>query len=70
MDRIRLIKHSWLESGGVYGYRKIYHDLQESGDRCGRHRVARLMRLEGLRPDIDVALESTVANLRWPLQTY
>ncbi len=44
-----LIKHSWLESGGVYGYRKIHDDLREVGEDCGRHRVARLMRLEGLR---------------------
>jgi len=44
-----LIKHSWLESGGVYGYRKIHDDLREVGGDCGRHRVARLMRLEGLR---------------------
>ena len=44
-----LIKHSWLESGGVYGYRKIHDDLSEVGEDCGRHRVARLMRLEGLR---------------------
>lgn len=44
-----LIKHSWLESGGVYGYRKIHDDLREIGEDCGRHRVARLMRFEGLR---------------------
>lgn len=44
-----LIKHSWLESGGVYVYRKIHDDLREVGEDCGRHRVARLMRLEGLR---------------------
>ncbi|MEF0660162.1 IS3 family transposase [Pseudomonas aeruginosa] len=44
-----LIKHAWLESGGVYGYRKIHDDLREVGEVCGRHRVARLMRLEGLR---------------------
>ncbi|UUY07068.1 IS3 family transposase [Pseudomonas sp. J452] len=44
-----LIKHSWLESGGVYGYRKIHDDLRELGEQCGRHRVARLMRQEGLR---------------------
>ena len=44
-----LIKHSWLESGGVYGYRKIHDDLRELGESCGRHRVARLMRREGLR---------------------
>ena len=44
-----LIKHAWLESGGVYGYRKIHDDLRELGESCGRHRVARLMRGEGLR---------------------
>ncbi|MBN0440974.1 IS3 family transposase [Pseudomonas aeruginosa] len=44
-----LIKHAWLESGGVYGYRKIHDDLRELGESCGRHRVARLMRREGLR---------------------
>lgn len=44
-----LIKHSWLESGGVYGYRKNHDDLREVGENCGRHRVARLMHLEGLR---------------------
>ena len=27
-----LIKHPWLESGGVYGYRKITHDLSDLGE--------------------------------------
>jgi putative transposase len=44
-----LIKQSWLESGAVYGYRKIHWDLRELGERCGKHRVARLMKHEGLR---------------------
>ena len=44
-----LIKHSWLESGCVYGYRKVYDDLRELGEPCGRNRVARLMRQQGLR---------------------
>jgi putative transposase len=38
-----------VESGGVYGYRKVYDDLQELGERCGKHRIARLMRREGPR---------------------
>ncbi|NVZ41538.1 IS3 family transposase [Pseudomonas sp. 21615526] len=46
-----LIKHSWLESGGVYGYRKIHDDLREVGEDCGRHRVARLMRLDVVEPN-------------------
>ena len=42
------IKQSWLESGGVYGYRKVHDDMRELGERCGHNRVARLMRAEGL----------------------
>ncbi len=44
-----LIKQSWLESGSIYGYRKITDDLRDLGERCGKHRVYRLMKLEGLR---------------------
>lgn len=48
-----LIKHPWLESGGVNGYRKIHDDLREVAEDCGRLRVARLRRLEGLRSQTD-----------------
>ena len=52
-DRLRgLIKHAWLESGTIYGYRKITRDLRESGERCSRHRVRRLMKAEGIRAEI------------------
>jgi putative transposase len=44
-----LIKQSWLESGAVYGYRKITHDLRDLGESCGKHRVARLMRQSSLK---------------------
>lgn len=44
-----LIKQFWLESGGVYGYRKITDDLRDLGEPCGKNRVYRLMRAEGLR---------------------
>lgn len=44
-----LVKQAWLESGTVYGYRKICADLRDLGETCSRHRVARLMRAEGLR---------------------
>lgn len=47
-----LIKQAWLESGCVYGYRKIHADLRELGEACGRNRVARLMRLEGLKAQV------------------
>ena len=58
-----LIKHSWLESGGVYGYRKIHDDLREVGEACGRHRVA-------LRLDTADAQGNTEASQRWPHPTY
>jgi putative transposase len=44
-----LIKQSWLESGAVYGYRKVCADLRDLGESCSRHRVARLMRGEELQ---------------------
>jgi putative transposase len=43
------IKHAWLESGSVYGYRKVTDDLRELGESCGKHRVYRLMKQEKLR---------------------
>lgn len=38
------IKQFWLESGCVYGYRKIYKDLLAVGEQCGKNRVHRIMR--------------------------
>mgnify|MGYP006082725773 CR=1 FL=1 len=43
------IKQSWLESGGVYGYRKIYDDIQSAGEACGKNRIYRLAKSEGLQ---------------------
>jgi putative transposase len=47
-----LIKHSWLESGCVYGYRKVHRDLRDLGETCSLHKVARLMRYEGLQAQV------------------
>lgn len=47
-----LIKQSWLESGTVYGYRKVTQDLRDLGERCSKNRVARLMHGEGLRAQV------------------
>ena len=44
-----LIKQFWLESGGVYGYRKIHYDLKDIGEGCGINRVHRLMKTNGLK---------------------
>lgn len=47
-----LIKQFWLESGAVYGYRKIHTDLRECGEWCGPNRVYRLMRFAGLQAQV------------------
>jgi putative transposase len=47
-----LIKQFWLESGCIYGYRKIYKDLRELGESCGKNRVARLMKQADLKAQV------------------
>ena len=47
-----LIKQSWLESGCVYGYRKVHHDLMSLGEACAPNTVAKLMRKAGLKAQI------------------
>ena len=47
-----LIKQSWLESGRVYGSRKVHHDLLSLGEACAENTVARLMQAEGLRAQV------------------
>ncbi|MDH5295761.1 MAG: IS3 family transposase [Nitrospirota bacterium] len=37
------------ESDGSYGSPKIWQRLRQQGEGCGKHRMARLMRQEGLR---------------------
>jgi len=44
-----LLRQAWLESGGAYGYRKLTRDMRDLGERCGKHRVACLLKGEGLR---------------------
>lgn len=46
------IKHFWLESGCVYGYRKIHLDLRDSGQQCGVNRVWRLMKRVGIKAQV------------------
>jgi putative transposase len=46
------IKQCWLESGAVYGYRKIHDDLRSLGITCGQQRIRRLMKAEGLRSQV------------------
>jgi len=49
-QRLRVaIRAIHTESDARYGAPKIYEELRAQGQRCGRHRVARLMREEQLR---------------------
>lgn len=43
------IKQSSLESGRLYGYRKMTADLRGLGETCDKRRVYRLIRKEGLK---------------------
>ena len=47
-----LIKQSWLESGCVYGYRKVHDDMMDLNETCSKSRVYRLMRHEGLKAQV------------------
>ena len=49
-DRLlALIKTSFEASGGAYGSPRVFLDLREEGERCGRHRVARIMRAHRIK---------------------
>ena len=43
------IRTSFEQSDRTYGSPRVWRDLHAWGYRCGRHRVARLMRAEGLQ---------------------
>jgi transposase InsO family protein len=45
-----LIRQSFAQSRRTYGSPRVQLDLRESGQRCGKNRIARLMRESGLRP--------------------
>jgi transposase InsO family protein len=45
----KAIREVHRESRGTYGSPRVYEALQQVGTPCGKHRVARIMREEGLR---------------------
>lgn len=47
-----LMKQSWLESGCVYGYRKIHDDLCDLGEHCGKGRVERLAHQHDIKAQV------------------
>lgn len=46
---LRLIRASYTASHGIYGAPRVFLDLREAGETCSKHRVERLMRINGLR---------------------
>ena len=47
-----LLKEAWVESGKVYGQRKLHDDLLDQGESACLNRVARLTRLAGITAQI------------------
>jgi putative transposase len=45
---LRLIRASFTASHGIYGAPRVFLDLRERDETCSKHRVARLMRENGL----------------------
>jgi putative transposase len=43
------IRQAHKASDGSYGSPRIFLDLREEGEMCGRHKIARLMRIHGIR---------------------
>lgn len=46
---VKVIRNSYAASGGVYGARRVFGDLREAGETCGKHRVERLMRVNKIK---------------------
>ena len=44
-----LIRDSYTASGKVYGSPRVFGDLREAGEQCGKHRGARLMRAHQIK---------------------
>lgn len=47
---LKLIRASFNASNGIYGSPRIFLDLREAGETCSKHRVARIMRINKIRP--------------------
>ena len=46
---LKLIRASYSASSGVYGSPRVFLDLREIGESCGRHRVARIMKTNRIK---------------------
>lgn len=55
-EQIRTIHR---DSRGTYGSPRVWRELRDQGHGCGRHRVARLMRKDGLRAKVKRRFKAT-----------
>ena len=46
---LSVIRNSYAASGGVYGARRVFGDLREAGETCGKHKVERIMRTNKIK---------------------
>jgi putative transposase len=46
---LELIRASYAASSGVYGSPRVFLDLRETGETCGRNRIARIMRTNNIK---------------------
>jgi putative transposase len=46
---LALIRASYAASHGVYGSPRVFLDLREAGETCGKHRVAKIMKLHNIK---------------------
>lgn len=47
---LELIRASYSASRGVYEARRVFQDMREAGELCGKHRVANIMRVNQINP--------------------
>ena len=46
---LELIRESYVASGRIYGSPRVYLDLREAGEQVSKNRVARIMKVHGIR---------------------
>jgi len=57
---LNVIRSSYSASGGVYGARRIFLDLRETGETCGKNRVERIMRINHIKAVRDYKAPRTI----------
>jgi transposase InsO family protein len=59
---LSLIRDIFEQSRQTYGYRRIHSVLRDNGEECGKHRVSRLMRENGIKPKSKKKFKATTQS--------